>query len=196
MSKPHSFLTAKIPLIFWQPQFDLLGFILKKKAGSFKIVFLNYLIWFFLLFVCYLLINQQPSLFFSILIAMVISEIVERFGKQHALWRRPFFKRHQHTPPGLVESWYKTGSFPSGHTIKAVYFFILNLQFLVISPLVYLAVTLPLLIFRVLVGFHYPVDILGGLIICWGIWLFSSLFPSPEILTNLIQIIFSFVFPQ
>jgi membrane-associated phospholipid phosphatase len=182
--------------LFWQPKFDLLDCLLQRKAGHVKLIFLNYLIWFFLLFVCYLLINRHPDLLFPILVSIVISEIVEKYGKQHALWRRPFFKKHQHTPPGLVESWYKTGSFPSGHTIKAAYFFFLIAQVQVISPVVYLLVTIPLILFRVLVGFHYPIDVVGGLAIGWLIWLFSSLFPSPEIVTNLIEIILSFVFPQ
>jgi membrane-associated phospholipid phosphatase len=181
-------------ILFWQPKFDFLSYLLNKKDGQFKVVFLNYLIWFFLLFICYLLINVQPSLFFLILFSMIIAELIERFGKKHALWKRPFFKRHTHTPPGLVESWYKTGSFPSGHTIKATYFFLLILQFGVINPLVYLLVCLPLILFRVIAGFHYPIDILGGMTIGWLIWNVSLLIPSPSIIAQIVQTIFSFIF--
>lgn len=184
----------KSHLLFWQPRFDYLEHILKKKDGQFKIVFLNYLIWFFLLFVTYLLLNLQPSLFFTISISMIFAELIEKFGKKHALWRRPLFKRHQHTPPGLVDSWYKTGSFPSGHTIKATYFFLLVTQFLVINPIVYLIVTIPLIVFRVLAGFHYPIDVLGGMAIGWLIWHISLLIPSPVFFSDIISKLFSFIF--
>jgi len=73
-------------------------------------------------------------------------------------------------PAGLVESWYETGSFPSGHTIKATYFFLFTLQYAVISPTIFLAVVIPLLTFRILVGFHYPVDMFGGAFIGFLLW--------------------------
>lgn len=125
---------------------------------------------------------------------MVIAELIEKFGKRNVIWKRPFFKRHSHTPPGLVESWYKTGSFPSGHTIKATFFFFLVLQFLILNPIIYLIVVVPLILFRVLVGFHYPIDILGGVVIGWMIFRLSELIPSPPVFSQFIQSIFSIMF--
>ena len=68
------------------------------------------------------------------------------------------------TPVGLVDSWYRTGSFPSGHALKNRFFLFpcpTNRSF---SPLLFLLITSSLLLFRILMGFHYFADIVGVLL--------------------------------
>ena len=104
------------------------------------------------------------------------------------------FEHKDETPTGLVDSWYKTGSFPSGHTIKAVYFFLFILQYQIINPYIFLAIVVPLLTFRVLVGFHYPIDMIGGVILGFTIWFMSKGIILPINLTNIVQQVFNFIF--
>jgi membrane-associated phospholipid phosphatase len=179
---------------FWQPHFDLLRYLSLSKFGRILIIFLNYAIWFFLFFISYLLIKSNPNTFWQLLIATAIGEFIEKYGKKHALWRRPLFVRHDSTPIGLVDSWYQTGSFPSGHTVKVTYFFLFILQYHLFSSPIFLAVSLPLLFFRILVGFHYPIDMLGGAIIGLAIWFLTHQIIAPAVLTQIIQVIFNTVF--
>jgi membrane-associated phospholipid phosphatase len=90
-----------------------------------------------------------------------------------------------------VERWYKTGSFPSGHTMKAVFFLLFILQYQVFSPVIYLLITISLLSFRVLAGFHYPIDMLGGLVLGLSIWLTTYRLQFPPFLVNFIRTIFN-----
>lgn len=133
-------------------------------------IFLNYFIWIFFIFVSFLLVFKDINIFWQLFVCTLFGEIIEKYGKSHALWKRPFFARHDHVPTGLVESWYETGSFPSGHTLKATYFFLFTLQYGVISPVIFLGIVIPLLLFRVLVGFHYPIDMFGGAIFGFLLW--------------------------
>jgi len=157
-------------MLFWQPPFDLLKIINKFRYSTALMIFLNYFIWIFFIFISFLLVFKDINIFWQLLIVTILGELIEKYGKSHALWKRPFFNHHSHVPAGLVESWYETGSFPSGHTIKATYFFLFTLQYAVISPTIFLAVVIPLLTFRVLVGFHYPVDMFGGAFIGFLLW--------------------------
>lgn len=104
------------------------------------------------------------------------------------------FNRRKVAPKGLVNNWYKSGSFPSGHTMKATYFFLFILFATVIPIPVFLAITIPLLVFRVLVGFHYPIDMLGGVVFGIGLWLLTRSLFLPDFLTQIIKTIFNFVF--
>jgi len=160
----------KNSLLFWQPQFDLIKIINKFKYSTALMIFLNYFIWVFFVFISFLLVFKDINIFWQLFIATFFGEIIEKYGKSHALWKRPFFKRHSHVPTGLVESWYETGSFPSGHTLKATYFFLFAMQYQVISPIIFLLIVIPLLTFRVVVGFHYPVDMIGGTLIGFVLW--------------------------
>ncbi|HEX8923275.1 MAG TPA: phosphatase PAP2 family protein [Patescibacteria group bacterium] len=180
---------------FWQPKKLYLNQILALEYGNMVMVLLNYFIWFFLLFISYLLVSRSANAFWQILLCTVVGEIIEKYGKKYGLWKRPIYALHQDAPPGLVSRWYATGSFPSGHTIKAAYFFLFVTQYGVMNPLVYLLVTLPLIIFRVLVGFHYPLDILGGLVIGWLLWLLTHGLVFPEFLNTIIIYLYHFVFP-
>lgn len=181
-------------LLFWQPRTDFLRLLSVSSWGRLVVIVFNYSIWIYLFYVSYQLIAFQTNIFWQILFATILGELVEKYGKRHALWRRPLFTRHDQTPPGLVKKWYQTGSFPSGHTIKAVFFFLFILQYGVISPIQFLAVAVPLIFFRVLVGFHYPADIFGGAFFGWLIWILTSWIVLPRFLTNVIHVIFNFVF--
>lgn len=162
-------------ILFWQPQFDLIKIINKFKYSTALMIFLNYFIWLFFVYISFLLVFKDINIFWQLFIATFLGEIIEKYGKSHALWKRPFFSHHRHVPTGLVESWYETGSFPSGHTLKATYFFLFVLQYGVISPVIFLIIVIPLLIFRVLVGFHYPLDMLGGGLIGLLLWFFVNI---------------------
>ena len=179
--------------LFWQPKKNFLHLISQPFNGLFLIL-LNYSIWAFLFFISFLLIKNTINSFWQILIATIIAELIERYGKKHALWQRPLYQKNKKVPKGLVESWYNTGSFPSGHTTKVVYFFLFILQYQVINPAVYLLVSLPLLLFRILVGFHYPIDMLGAVIIGIPIWAFTHSIIFPSLATDIINSIFNTIF--
>lgn len=181
-------------LLFWQPAFDFIKLLNQTKIGRVSIVVLNYSIWLFFVYLSFLLVLKDPNIFFQLLIATFFGEIIEKYGKSHAIWRRPFFATHRHTPAGLVESWYKTGSFPSGHTLKATFFFLFILQYGVFSPPLFLSIVLPLLAFRVIVGFHYPIDMVGGALFGSLLWSFTSGLLAPPFLNNFIRILTTYVF--
>lgn len=181
-------------LLFWQPRFDLLRFLNKFLVGKFFIVFFNYAIWVFLFLVSYLLIKGETNIFWQLLIATIIGEVVEKYGKSHALWRRPLYQRNDATPTGLVDRWYKTGSFPSGHTIKAVYFLLFIIQYHTMAPEIYLLIAVPLIFLRVVIGFHYPLDVFGGVLFGSIIWFITKDIVFPEFLTQIVRAIFNFVF--
>jgi len=181
-------------IFFWQSQTDWLKVLSGSRIGKYSIIFLNYSIWFFLFFVAYLLIKSDINIFGQLFIATIIGEVIEKIGKSYLVWRRPMFERKDKTPFGLVDRWYKTGSFPSGHTLKATFFLLFLHQYPVFSPLVYVCIVLPLLIFRVIMGFHYPIDMLGGAFFGLIIWLVSHQFITPQSISNLVSVIFNFIF--
>ena len=181
-------------VFFWQPKHDFLKTMLKSRFGKKCLIIGNYLIWTFLFYISYRLIRFQTNIFWQILVATIIAEITERFIKSKVFWKRPLFERKDPLPPGLVKSWYMTGSFPSGHTTKACFFFLFILQYHIISPAIYLSVTIPLILFRVIVGFHYPIDLLGGLIIGIIAWYLVHQLTFPPVLVESIRPIFNFVF--
>ncbi|MBP9817132.1 phosphatase PAP2 family protein [Candidatus Shapirobacteria bacterium] len=181
-------------VFFWQPKTDFLRLLNLSSLGKKILIVLNYSIWFFLFYVSYRLIRFQTNIFWQILFATIAGEIVERLVKSKIYWRRPLFVRHDKLPDGLVKGWYKTGSFPSGHTIKAVYFLLFILQYQSSSPTLFLLVTVPLLLFRVLIGFHYPIDLLGGGLIGIVLWQATHTLVAPAYLNDIIKTIFNFVF--
>jgi membrane-associated phospholipid phosphatase len=181
-------------LLFWQPKLDFLRIFSSSFPGKIILIILNYLIWIFLFYISYLLVKNNSNIFGQILFATVVGEVIEKILKRKLYWRRPMFVRHDQTPVGLVDKWYQTGSFPSGHTIKATYFFLFLLQNNVFSVPAYLIIGAPLIIFRILVGFHYPIDILGGIGLGSLVWLSVQALTFPESFNQFIQVIFNFVF--
>jgi len=180
--------------LFWQPKKDWLRWLEKSLFGKKCLIFLNYIIWIFFFYISYLLIKKDTNIFWQIFTATIVAEVFERFLKSKIYWRRPLFNRKDKTPPGLVDSWYRTGSFPSGHTIKTVFFLLFIIFSGAFSTPLFLVITIPLLTFRVLVGFHYPIDILGGIIFGILIWVVTKNIVFPDALNNIIQTIFNFVF--
>ena len=186
-------MNKKSPL-FWQPHTDYLRLLASSKIGRPLLVFLNYVIWLFFFYLSYLLIRSNFIIFWQLLLATFFAELIERSVKKKIFWRRPMFLRHDVTPPGLVDNWYRTGSFPSGHTIKVAFFCLFLIQYPVFSLPIFLLICSFLLMFRILVGFHYPIDILGGLIIGFLIWIPIHLINFSSSLNYYLQIAFNTFF--
>lgn len=181
-------------VLFWQPKFDFLNFLESTSAGRLLIVVLNYLIWVFMFITAFILVKNDINSFWQILIATIFSETIEKIIKAKVYWTRPMFKRHHQVPGGLVKSWYSSGSFPSGHTLKTTFFFLFILQYSVINPVLFLTLTIPLLVFRVLVGFHYPLDLIGGAAIGIFAWLITHSLIFPHTLNQFASLIFNTLF--
>lgn len=184
----------KYPILFWQPRLDYLKLLESSQSGKTLLIVLNYAIWFFFLYLSILFVGHDPNVFWQLLAATVLAEVVERFIKKKVYWRRPMFIRHDITPVGLVDKWYQSGAFPSGHTIKATFFFLFLLQYPVFDCYLYLLIVFPLLFFRILIGFHYPIDIFGGVLIGFLMWLSTFKITAPSFAVNFIRIIYDFVF--
>ena len=187
-------MAIKNSILFWQPKKDWLLWFESNSKRKKTLIVLNYLIWIFFFYLSYLLVKENTNVFWQILFATIIAEVLERFLKSKIYWRRPLFEKNDELPPGLVSSWYKTGAFPSGHTIKTIYFLFFILQYQVFPLPVFLLIVLPLLFFRVAVGFHYPIDILGGVIAGFIVWLSSRWIMLPTNITQIIRNIFNFIF--
>ncbi len=185
----------KTGLLFWQPKTDFFKKLSCSPSGCNLLLLSNYLIWFFFLFVSYLLVFPHPFLFWQIFASMLVSELIEKYLKIKCLWLRPFKTSNNQVPDGFIKTWYHKGSFPSGHTIKAVIFFLFILQYQVINPLIFILFTLPLLLFRVIVGLHYPADVLGGAVIGYLIFLAVKLISIPQFLITPISTLIKFIFP-
>jgi undecaprenyl-diphosphatase len=182
-------------LLFWQPTVDWFKVISQKKHGNFFLVFFNYFLWLFLFCVSYKLIKQDINLFWQLLFATIISEIIEKFLKKQVLWRRPIHLRDNCVPNGMIQSCYKHGSFPSGHSIKIAFFFVFLLQNPSTFPLLpYSIVTLFLAFSRVVLGLHYPIDLLGGFIIGGILGMSIGQVNFPIFLIEFIRPIFNFIF--
>lgn len=179
---------------FWQPKTDWLRWFQQTNFRKKFLIVLNYIIWLFFFFISFLLIKSDVNIFWQILFATIIAEIIERFVKKRVSWCRPMFVKKDSTPVGLVDCWYKTGSFPSGHTIKAVYFFLFILQYQIFNPYIFLIFVLPLLTFRVFVSFHYPIDMIGGILLGIIIWFLSQNIALSDNLNNIIEQLFNLVF--
>jgi len=182
-------------LLFWQPKTDWFKVISQKKHGNFYLVFFNYFLWFFLFYVSYRLIRQNTNLFWQLFLATILSEIIEKLLKKQVLWHRPLHLRDNCVPNGMIQSCYKHGSFPSGHSIKIAFFFIFLLQNSGSFPLLpYSVITLFLAFSRVILGLHYPIDLLGGFIIGGILGMFVGQISFPIFLIEFIRPIFNFMF--
>lgn len=179
---------------FWQPKKDWLVWFEETRTKKRVLIVLNYIIWLFFFYISYLLIKKDVNVFWQILIATIVAEVVERFLKGKIYWRRPLFEKKDKLPPGLVSKWYKTGAFPSGHTIKTLFFLLFIIQYHVFSVPLFLTIVSPLLFFRVFIGFHYPIDIFGGALAGIVVWLLSKWIVFPIFLTQIVKNIFNFVF--
>lgn len=169
--------------LFWQPSVGLLKYF-ENSPFSYLLIILNYIIWPFLFYISILLIKVDINNLLHLFIATFFGEIIEKYGKNylHFKWQRPFYNQETKVPKGLVNRYYQAGSFPSGHTIKTTYFFLFLILFPVFNPTLFLLITVPLLIFRVSIGFHYPIDIIGGFFIGMILFFISRfIFFSPQL---------------
>lgn len=187
-------LIKKSGFLFWQPKKDYLKLFDHSVFGEIGLIICNYSIWVFFFIVSYFLIRYDINFFGRLFCITLVAEIIERYLKKQKIWIRPMFKHRSVAPMGLVNSWYYSGSFPSGHTMKMVYFLLFVVSTQVISVPLFLTITIPLLTFRVLAGFHYPIDIIGGAFIGFILWFFSKGIIFPDLLNNFIQPIFNFIF--
>lgn len=186
---------SKHRILFWQPKIDWFKTISQKKFGAAFLVCLNYILWVFLFYVSYLLIKQNTNIFWQLFLATLISEIVEKFFKLKSFWPRPLHLRQNNIPNGMFKSWYQKGSFPSGHAIKIIFFLMFVIQTQIpLSPEIYLLITIPLALSRIILGLHYPIDLFGGAIFGFLIWIPISLIQFPVILLDFIRPIFNFIF--
>lgn len=182
-------------LLFWQPSVDWFKKISQKKNGNFFLVFFNYCLWIFLFYVSYCLIKPDKNLFWQLFLATILSEIFEKLLKKQVFWPRPLHLRENCIPNGMIKSCYKHGSFPSGHSIKIAFFFILLVQNPGVFPLLpYSIVTFFLAFSRVVLGLHYPIDLLGGFIIGGILGIFIGQINFPLVLIEFIQPIFNLIF--
>ena len=185
----------KYSFLFWQPKTDLYQKISQTKYGNKFLVILNYIIWVFLFYVSYLLIRQDKNIFWQLLLATIISELIEKFLKTKSFWQRPLHQNNNKLPKGIMKSWYQKGSFPSGHAIKAIFFFIFILHTSIsICPILFLIIVTPLVLARIFFGLHYPVDVLGGIIIGLIIGYLVMQIQFPDFMINFITPIFNFIF--
>ena len=181
--------------LFWQPQNDWFKKVSQVKYGNKFLIFINYIIWFFLFYVSYCLIKVETNLFWQLFLATLLGEIIEKFLKIKSFWKRPMYLKNNSIPDGLLKSWYQNGSFPSGHTIKATFFLIFILQNnFSIDPILFVIIVLPLLIIRVLLGLHYPIDVIGGLVIGLILGLFIGQIQFPVFMIEFIRPIFNLIF--
>lgn len=185
-------------MLFWQPPSDILSVLLTSSSGRFLYLLLDYFIWPFLVYISFLLVSFDPVTFWLILIAMALSVSIEYILKSILPWKRPISKTVNILPFGLEQRWALRGSFPSGHTAKTFVYFLFVVHYGVFSPLAFLLINIPLIISRVLLGFHYPIDIFGGLVSGWFTWLVVRQVTIPEqIVTpirDILNLILNYVF--
>lgn len=185
----------RFKFLFWQPQQDWFKTISSKRYGHIFLLFLNYCLWFFLFYISYLLIKQDINNFWRLFFATIVSEIIEKVLKKQKFWHRPIHLNKNILPNGILKKWYQHGSFPSGHAIKAVFFLILIIYTPISFPITFFITIVSILVLsRIILGLHYPIDILGGIIIGFIIGYTISQMVFPIFLLNFIQPIFNFFF--
>lgn len=181
--------------LFWQPKNDWFKILASKKHGHTALLILNYCLWIFLFYISYLLIKTDINIFWQLFLATVVSEVVEKILKSKQFWPRPLHLRQNVLPKGILKGWYLKGSFPSGHAIKVFFFLVLIINSVINFPLwIFILITSVLLFSRVILGLHYPIDILGGIIIGLIIGYLILQIHFPQFMLNFIQPIFNFIF--
>lgn len=180
--------------LFWQPKINFYHFLFQHRLGRFLLVLSNYLTWAYFFYLSMFLVQKDANIFWQLLLITISTELIEKYCKVKNFWRRPAFQSEHKLPRGLIKTWYTNGSFPSGHAIKATYFLLFILGNNIPSLSQFLIIVTPLLLFRVLVGFHYPIDMLGGVLIGGLSWAFVGHLIFPTSLVELARNLFHFFF--
>jgi len=142
--------------LFWQPE--------NFTFNPFLFFFSHWFLWLAILaLTIWWWSKKRYTVLFFFWSLLLISEVIEMFIKHFVFWERPFYTLGT-VPPDWIMS-YSRGSFPSGHAIRSVIlFFYLNKinkrLFWVLMPAAVLTN-----LGRILFGLHYPIDIIGGIII-------------------------------
>lgn len=91
---------------------------------------------------------------------------VYKLLKQHLVRERPFV-----TSPDILlgSAPLDRYSFPSGHTLHAVMFSTLAIAWFPALALILLPFTLLIALSRIILGLHYPSDVLAGALLGWGL---------------------------
>jgi len=142
--------------LFWQP-----------ASFSFNSVLFFFSHWFLWLVILGLSLwwlaknrTRRLGLFWLLLVS---SELLEAVIKYFSPWDRPFYQNGVH-PPEWIGS-YSYGSFPSGHAMRSA----IALCFLWQEDKKMFWFLLPGIVLvnlgRILFSLHYPIDIIGGLIL-------------------------------
>lgn len=158
--------------LFWQPT-DLTKFPFSSYLfAPPSIYFFNYLIWVAIISFGFFLFRKNPRKALLFFLLLLFGEILESILKKFSPWPRPLPPNFS-LPSLIIKANYQGGSFPSGHALKSG----LLLSFLYqesVSKPIFLTLAFFLLFslfFRVIIGFHYPIDIFGGFI--FGLFLGS-----------------------
>lgn len=183
-----------ISFLFWQPKGNFYERIDHIKYKRFLILFFNYFLWIFLFFVSYLMIKKDIQYFWKLLFASLVTELMEKFIKSKKMWLRPLFYKKIPIGKNLFQCNYNKGSFPSGHTAKVTYFFLMLWIVQVINPFLFIIICIPLLVFRIFFHFHFPIDLAGGLLVGVVGWIISKDVVIISPLTSLVRNIFNIVF--
>lgn len=117
----------------------------------------------------------------SMLAAGLVSVMLYRWMKQGFVRERPFHSHRQiscHLPP--LDQY----SFPSGHTLHAVLFTVIACHSFPSLALVLVPLTVLIALSRLVLGVHYPSDVLIGALIGWAlaestIWLARGMAGMP-----------------
>ncbi|MCC5793506.1 MAG: phosphatase PAP2 family protein [Chromatiales bacterium] len=122
------------------------------------------------------LLGGQPALLASLHMGLtaLAGVLVYRVLKDHLVRERPFVGCHGVEALTLPLDRY---SFPSGHTLHAVMFTVMLNHYVPVLLWVVIPFALSIALSRIVLGLHYPSDVLAGGLIGWALARASLLLP-------------------